>query len=80
MKNRITKARGIMKKNELKKKSMALFLVIAMAASALAGCGDKKTEEPATEINFADIADVKEDTDPHHILQSAQDWSGEASP
>lgn len=62
MKNRITKARGIMKKNELKKKSMALFLVIAMAASALAGCGDKKTEEPATEINFADIADVKEDT------------------
>ncbi|MBQ2115676.1 MAG: DUF3048 domain-containing protein, partial [Lachnospiraceae bacterium] len=39
-----------------------MFLVIAMAASALTGCGDKKTEEPATEINFADIADVKEDT------------------
>lgn len=51
-----------MKKNELKKKSIALFLVMAMATASLAGCGDKKAEEPATEINFADIADVQEDT------------------
>ena len=46
-----------MKRMNMKKKSLALFLVMAMAAASMTGCGDKKVaEEPATEVNFADIA------------------------
>lgn len=46
-----------MKRMNMKKKSLALFLVMAMAAASMTGCGDKKAaEEPATEVNFADIA------------------------
>ena len=46
-----------MKRINMKKKSLALFLVMAMAAASMTGCGDKKAaEEPATEVNFADIA------------------------
>ena len=46
-----------MKRINMKKKSLALFLVMTMAAASMTGCGDKKAaEEPATEVNFADIA------------------------
>ena len=46
-----------MKRMNMKKKSLALFLVMTMAAASMTGCGDKKAaEEPATEVNFADIA------------------------
>lgn len=44
-----------MKKTNMKNRGIALFLVIAMAAASMTGCGGKK-EEPETEINFADIA------------------------
>lgn len=44
-------------KMNIKKRSIALFLVTAMAAAFMAGCGNKdEAEEPKTEINFADIA------------------------
>lgn len=46
-----------MKRMNMNKKSLALFLVMTMAAASMTGCGDKKAaEEPATEVNFADIA------------------------
>jgi hypothetical protein len=42
----------------MKKKSVISMLAIAMTASSLTACGSKSasTTEPATEINFADIA------------------------
>lgn len=46
-----------MKRKNMNKKSLALFLVIAMAAASMTGCGGKEAAaEPATEVNFADIA------------------------
>ena len=46
-----------MKRMNMNKKSLALFLVMTMAAASMTGCGDKKVaDEPATEVNFADIA------------------------
>lgn len=46
-----------MKRMNMNKKSLALFLVMTMAAASMTGCGDKKAaDEPATEVNFADIA------------------------
>lgn len=46
-----------MKRTNMKKKSAALFLVIALAAASLNGCGSKENtqDEPVTEVNFADI-------------------------
>ena len=38
-------------------KSIALFLALTMAAASMTGCGSKDdNDEPASEINFADIA------------------------
>lgn len=41
---------------KVKNKSVALFLAITMAAASISGCGNKNdTQEPASEVNFADI-------------------------
>jgi hypothetical protein len=47
----------------MKKKSVILMLAIAMTASSLTACGSQSTSttEPATEINFADIAGTTTD-------------------
>lgn len=45
-----------MKRKSMKNKGMALLLVMTMAAAFMTGCGDKnETQEPTTEINFADL-------------------------
>lgn len=47
----------------MKSKGIVLLLTIAMAAASMTGCGDKnKTQEPETEINFADITGNTGDT------------------
>ncbi len=45
-------------KISMKKKSVILMLAMVMAATSVTACGSKSasTEEPVTEINFADIA------------------------
>ncbi len=46
----------IMKRKSVKNKGIALFLVMAMAAASMTGCGGKEaSKEPAKEIDFADI-------------------------
>lgn len=48
-----------MKRKNIQNKGMALALAIMLAAASLGACGSKDDkEEPATEINFADIANV----------------------
>lgn len=45
-----------MKRKNMKNKSIALFLAVTIAAASMTGCGSKnETQEPATEVNFADI-------------------------
>ncbi|MDE5823528.1 MAG: DUF3048 domain-containing protein [Lachnospiraceae bacterium] len=45
-----------MKRKSVKNKGIALFLVMAMAAASMTGCGGKEaSKEPAKEIDFADI-------------------------
>lgn len=45
-----------MKRKSMKNKGMTLLLVMTMAAAFMTGCGDKnETQEPTTEINFADL-------------------------
>ena len=47
----------IMKRKNIRNKSIALLLVAAMAAASMTACGNKEdsAKEPATEINFADL-------------------------
>ena len=52
-----------MKRRNVKNKGITLLLVIAMAAASMTGCGNKEeTQEPATEINFADLTGNNPDT------------------
>ncbi len=52
-----------MKKRNIQNKGIALFMAITLAAASLCSCGSKEdTEEPATEINFADITNNNADT------------------
>ncbi len=47
----------IMKRKSMKKKGIALLLVIAMAAASMTGCGNKEgAKEPPKEIDFSDIS------------------------
>lgn len=46
-----------MKRKNIKMKSIALLLIMSMAAASMAGCGSaEESEEPVTEVDFADIA------------------------
>lgn len=52
-----------MKRRNVRNKGITLLLVIAMAAASMTGCGNKEeTQEPATEINFADLTGNNPDT------------------
>ncbi len=53
-----------MKKMNMKK-GMALFMVMALAASAMTACGNKPSnEEPATEIDFNDMGNSADSSEP----------------
>lgn len=53
-----------MKKMNMKK-GMALFMVMALAASAMTACGNKpNNEEPATEIDFNDMGNSADSSEP----------------
>ena len=56
--NRAEKGENMKKMNRAtRNKSIALFLALTMAAASMTGCGSKDdNDEPASEINFADIA------------------------
>jgi len=58
----LTKGRRIMKKMNMKK-GMALFMAMALAASAMTACGNKAdNNEPATEIDFNDMGNSANET------------------
>ena len=48
--------RKTMKRKNIKNRGIALFMAVTLAGAVLCSCGAKdEEEEPATEINFADI-------------------------
>lgn len=54
-----------MKKKSIKAKGFAMLLALSLPTALAAGCGSKeKAAEPATEIDFADIAQVQQNTEP----------------
>lgn len=62
----LQKREKTMKRKDMKNKSIALTIAMTLVAASLSGCGskdDNKQQEPATEINFSDIANNSNNTE-----------------